>query len=354
VWQWHRPVYPKPDFRGPLSYYAGPDGFSRRLFRTPRRIRFKVIISASRRTDIPAFYLPWLLGRIEEGFCLVANPFRPSQISRVSLLPEAVTAWVFWSKNPRPMLTELNRFDRRGYRYYFLITLNDYPHELEPNLPPLAQRVDTFIRLSERLGPRRVIWRYDPIVFSNLTPTSFHQSRFEGLCRALGGHTERVVISVVDFYKKTERRLGELERQGLEVERASGTHEKAVALLVRLKQIAESYRISLRSCAEDESFEDVGIAPGACIDGELIDELGRSDRDPVPAGADRGVALVAKDSGQRARCQCIQSKDIGAPDTCLHGCRYCYATCSDALAQKRYAAHDPQSPILFQPLKKPF
>jgi hypothetical protein len=306
-----------------------------------------VIISASRRTDVPAFYHRWLIRRIQQGFCLVANPFRPTQVTRVSLLPEDVIAIVFWSKNPRPMFGDLDELDQRAYRYYFLVTLNDYPSELEPNLPPLSERIGSFIQLSERLGPRRVIWRYDPILLSNLTGSQYHETHFEGLCRALSGYTERVIISVVDFYRKTTRRLRELESQGILVERVTPAQPEVLALLARLHQIASLYRIDLRSCAEEAALGTVGIEPGSCIDGRLIQQLAS----PVTTLFDdptcRDQAPRKKDPGQRLRCQCIASKDIGATDTCIHGCRYCYATQNDALARRRYVEHDPEAPILW-------
>ena len=156
-----------------------------------------MIISASRRTDIPAFYAEWLMNRLREGYCLVPNPFNPRQIARISLVPESVDAIVFWSKNPALMLRFLPVLEGMGYRFYFLFTLNAYPKALEPNLPPLKERISTFIELSTRLGPRRVIWRYDPIILSNRTDASYHREAFEGLCQKLAVHTKRVIISII-------------------------------------------------------------------------------------------------------------------------------------------------------------
>lgn len=320
---------------------------SRNVKFTRDRKGFRVIISASRRTDIPAFYHRWLIRRIQQGFCLVANPFRPTQVTRVSLLPEEVIALVFWSKNPRPMFGSLDELDQRGYCYYFLVTLNDYPSELEPYLPALSERIGSFIQLSDRLGPHRIIWRYDPILLSNLTGAQYHEARFEALCRALSGHTERVLISVVDFYRKTTRRLRELERQDVLVEPVTAAQPEVLALLARLHEIAALYDINLRSCAEDAALGTVGIEPGGCIDGKLIQRLASPATSLVNDTTCRDQALRKKDPGQRPRCQCIASKDIGVNDTCLHGCRYCYATQNDALARRRHAEHDPESPILW-------
>jgi hypothetical protein len=313
-----------------------------------------VIISASRRTDIPAFYSRWLMQRIRAGFCLVANPFRPSQVVRVSLLPEDVTAMVFWSKNPQPLLGQLDELDRLGYCYYFLMTLNDYPTELEPNLPGLKDRIRTFIELSDKLGPKFVVWRYDPVVISNLTPAQYHETRFEKLCRALSGRTERAVVSVVDFYRKTDRRLSELENRGVIVNRYTAGQPEMLALLTRLNQIASAYGIELCSCAEEPALSAAGVKPGSCIDGVLVQKLCPQVAAPRHVFALGDSILAGKDPGQRARCRCVLSKDIGANDTCLHGCRYCYATRSDALARRRYNEHDPESPILWSKPKSTY
>jgi len=190
-----------------------------------------VIISASRRTDIPALYHQWFMNRIRDGFCLVPNPFNRKQISRVSLKVEDVDALVFWSKNPHPMLKHLDELDRLGYLHCFLFTLNDYPSELEPALPDLEERIRTFKLLAEKIGPKRVIWRYDPIVISSISPFTFHEQRFERLSRSLSGYTGRVIVSAVSYYRKTERRLGELAKQGITIHKNGVDHPEMLALL---------------------------------------------------------------------------------------------------------------------------
>ena len=151
-----------------------------------------MIISASRRTDIPAFYAEWMVRRLREGYCTVPNPFNRNQVSRISLRPEDVDAIVFWTRNPRPLMPYLDELDSRGYRYYFQFTILGYPREIDPKSPPAATAVEAFCELAERLGPRRVIWRYDPIVFTGITPPAFHQENFQRLAESLRGHTRRV------------------------------------------------------------------------------------------------------------------------------------------------------------------
>ena len=169
------------------------------------------IISASRRTDIPAFYAEWMVHRLREGYCTVPNPFNRNQVSVISLRPEDVDVIVFWTRNPRPLMPYLEELDSRGYRYYFQFTILGYPREIDRKSPPVAAAVQTFRELSERLGPSRVIWRYDPIVFTGLTPPAFHRENFQRLAESLRDRTRRSVVSIVDMYRKTESRMRDLE-----------------------------------------------------------------------------------------------------------------------------------------------
>jgi hypothetical protein len=292
------------------------------------------IVSASRRTDIPAFYTEWLLGRLEAGFAEVPNPYNPAQVSTVSLLPTDIDALVFWTKNPAPMLDHLEEIQHACDRFLFQFTLNHYPKELEPGLPALEDRIGTFEKLAGIIGPERVIWRYDPIIFSNQTDAEFHRKNFSDLCARLAGSTRRVMVSLVDYYKKTLRNLAPLEAEGYEFgEEASGkpgTRE----LLSELASIASRYSLSIFTCAEETDYTGIGLPPGACIDGELLSNL---------FGIDK---VWKKDQGQRKHCKCVASRDIGAFDTCLHGCPYCYATRNTEIARERHRLHDPGAAVL--------
>lgn len=293
-----------------------------------------MIVSASRRTDVPAFYARWLMERLRAGYCLVRNPFNPRQVSRVGLAPDEVDALVLWSKNPAPLLPHLPDLDRRGYRYLFFFTLNDYPAALEPRVPPAAKRVETFRRLADRLGPERVTWRYDPIVVTPATDPAFHEVTVERLARALDGATHRLVLSVVHPYRKTVRRLAGLADRGFAFDPATRDAPATRTLLERMAAMARSHGITTHACADERDLALLGIRPGRCIDPQLVRSLG-------------GRAAETKDRGQREHCGCSPSRDIGTPDTCRHGCTYCYAVSSDALARQRYARHDPHSPFLF-------
>jgi hypothetical protein len=293
-----------------------------------------MIISASRRTDIPAFYSEWFVNRLQEGYCLVPNPFNPRQVSRISLVPESVDAIVFWSKNPAPMLRFLPKVEGMGYPFYFLFTVNDYPKDLEPGLPPLAERISTFIELSQRLGPRRVIWRYDPIILSNKTDTCYHRKTFENLCRQLAGRTQRVITSIITLYRKTRRNLALLEKQGYVFDKDPRSNPETEALLSHMAACAAEHKLDIFACAEARDYTYLGIKPSSCIDAALIRELW-------------GIPVSSKkDPGQREHCGCAISRDIGMTDTCPHGCPYCYSTMNPEIALRRYKTHDPGSTAL--------
>jgi hypothetical protein len=292
-----------------------------------------MIISAGRRTDVPAFYAGWFINRIRAGFCTVPNPFNRHQVAYVSLQPCDVDAIVFWTRNPQPLLCHLPELDRLGYRSYFQYTVMDNPRPIDPHAPALATSLQTFRDLVSQVGPQRVIWRYDPIVVSQASPIAFHHRTFEHIARALGGHTGRCVISLVDRYRKTEGRLRQLAADGIDV---MGCDEALLAELIPpLVQTAHDNGMEIVSCAEEIDLQPYGVRPGKCVDDEYIAQT-------------FGIEVSGKkDPAQRAVCGCVVSKDIGMYDTCLFGCQYCYATSSFERAKINHdQEHDPRSPSL--------
>ena len=293
-----------------------------------------MIISASRRTDIPAFYAEWFMQRIRAGFCTVPNPFNAGQVSTVSLAPEDVDAIVFWTRFPRPLLPHLGELDDRGYRYYFQFTLLGYPRALETHRPDVGRTVVAFRDLAAHTGPERVIWRYDPILLSAELDATYHRRRFRELASALAGSTQRCVISLVDLYAKARRRLEQPGHPPL-VDKETWVHDPAFEDLMRsLADIAQRYGMEITSCAETVDLRPCGIRPGKCVDDDLLHQL---------FGLD---ILAKKDPSQRPQCGCVVSKDIGQYNTCLFGCQYCYATSSFDAARRRYARHDPSASCL--------
>ena len=300
-----------------------------------------MIISASRRTDIPAFYAEWMLHRLRAGYCTVANPFNRNQVSRISLRPEDVDVIVFWTRNPRPLMRYIPELDSQGYRYYFQFTILGYPREIDPRSPSAEVAVQTFRELSEQLGPTRVIWRYDPIVFTALTPPTFHHENFQHLAESLRGYAHRSVISIVDMYRKTESRMRNLEGTPAAAQPCDAAEFQR--LMCKLAELARVNGMDIVSCAEEIDLRPFGIRPGKCVDDRVIAEA-------------FGVkVLKRKDPTQRKTCGCVVSRDIGMYESCLCGCQYCYATKNFDQAKANFDKHDPNSPSLLgwhEPLKE--
>ena len=294
-----------------------------------------MLISASRRTDIPAFYAHWFIHRLREGFCTVPNPFNARQVQRISLAPQDVDAIVFWTRHPRPLFPHLDELDARGYRYYFQYTLLDYPHLIDQLNPRYRMRLEAFCELSDRIGPERVIWRYDPILLTQLTPTNFHLEKFSRIAKALQGRTHRVVVSLLTPYAKIHKRMLALEKNGAALLPSASVSDLWLGDFLRsLSAIAASRSMQIVSCASEQDFSPFGIHPSKCIDDDLLQCL-----------FDIDISHI-KDPGQRRTCGCVVSKDIGMYDTCLFGCQYCYATSSFARARSNHARHDLQSASL--------
>jgi Domain of unknown function (DUF1848) len=294
-----------------------------------------MIISASRRTDIPGFYAEWFMNRIGAGYCTVPNPFNLSQVSRMSLTPEDLDVIVFWTRYPRPLFRHLRELESLGYKYYFQYTVMDNPRVIDTKGPALEASLRAFHELADHVGPDRVIWRYDPIVFTPRTGASFHRQTYERIARRLKGHTRRSVISVVDVYRKSKHRLGEMAAQGYEVlDYGEEARDHYGALMRAIAEIADANGMKVVSCAERNDLHTFGIRPGKCVDDELIARV-------------FGITVPGKkDPAQRKACGCVVSKDIGMYDTCLFGCQYCYATKSLAQARMNRRKHDRESPSL--------
>ncbi|WP_143741853.1 DUF1848 domain-containing protein [Thiorhodovibrio frisius] len=292
------------------------------------------ILSASRRTDIPAFYGDWFMNRMRAGWCAVPNPFNAEQVSRMDFVP-GETVIVFWTRWPLPFLRHLDELEQRGFAFYFLYTLVDYPRPLEPHAPLCVKSLDAFRRLANRVGPERVVWRYDPIVLSNAMDGDFHRERFARIGQRLRGATRRVVISILDDYAKMRGRLQTLGAAHPELAPRPFDTERDGSLIRDLATIAGDLGLDIQSCAEEIDLQPWGVSPGKCIDDRLIRRL-------------FGLAAAArKDKSQRALCGCIEARDIGMYDSCLFGCAYCYATRSFALARCHQAAHDPHGESLY-------
>lgn len=295
-----------------------------------------MIISASRRTDIPAFFGDWFINRVKEGFFYNVNPMNPKQVKAVSLKPRDVDAIVFWTKNPRPFMKYLRFLDELGYKYYFQFTLNDYPRLFEPHVPSVQQRINAFKELSLLLGKKRVIWRYDPIIISSITPERYHLEKISYLAENLKGYTERLVISFVDYYSKVEKRL-ELLKKRYDIQFADmvqGEFSNLLDFAAEISKIGKKNELQVFTCAENLALEGIGIRRGSCVDAGLINSLFHC------------RVAVKKDPNQRPECLCAPSVDMGVYNTCRFQCAYCYANYSAKSIANNLSRHDVYSPVL--------
>lgn len=286
-----------------------------------------LIISASRATDIPAFYANRFFRRLDEGYIRWRNPFSGKD-SYVSFTNTHFI--VFWSKNPKPMLPYLSTLKERGIGYYLQYTLNDYEAEgLEPNVPALQQRIGTFRRLVDTLGIGAVVWRFDPLILTDNINIDTLLEKIAHVADALVGYTEKLVFSFadIDSYKKVSRNL---KANG--VKYREWDEQKMREFAWRLSTLNhDNWNFKLATCAESFDLSDFGIERNRCIDPELISRLA-----PDDAILQNFLYSAKSDSGQRKACGCILSKDIGAYNTCPHGCLYCYANTSPASALANY------------------
>ncbi len=309
-----------------------------------------VILSASRSTDIPAFFAKWFFNRLAKGYCTWINPFNQQKqyisFSRCKVI-------VFWTKNPDPIIPYLHILDNLGIHYYFQVTLNDYVQEgLEPNLPSLENRIRTFQKLSDIIGPERIIWRFDPILLCRKISPRAILTKIWHIGNRLKGYTNKLVFSFIDIkmYRKVQNNL--VKETGLftqeSVEKGEGTDSQRNEIingLCKLRDIwkREGWIISLATCAENLDLESYGIEQNRCVDGELMERIFSEDKELVyylHTGKSPEPNLFGdlpdipktyknlKDKGQRKLCGCMISKDIGMYNTCRHFCVYCYANTS--------------------------
>jgi hypothetical protein len=284
-----------------------------------------MIISASRRTDIPAYYTDWLLNRIHERYVCVRNPMNIHQISKISLDPDSVDCIVFWSKNPKPMLAKLQYIQEYGY--YFQFTLNPYHRDIEVRLPYKREILETFKKLSDLIGPQRVIWRYDPVLLNKTYTVSYHIDQFGEFAEKLSGYTEKVTFSFIDFYKKITENIRSVGIDAI-------TNEEKNSIADNFSQIAKENNLSIDTCAEDIDLSKYHIAHARCIDDKLIEKI-------------IGYPIIPeKNKNQRPACGCVGSIDIGEYNACLNNCVYCYANYRQRIVVDNFKMHNQCSPLL--------
>ncbi len=282
-----------------------------------------MILNTGSRTDIPAYYSEWFYNRVREGYVLVRNPYYPTQVTRYRLSPEVIDAMVFCSKNPAPMLgriAELTSFDT-----FWFVTITPYGKEIEPFVPDKNQVLETFCRLSEVVGAERVSWRYDPIFITELYSIEAHVRQFEHMARTLKGYTRQCVVSFIDLYEKTRKNFKDAR---------SVTADEQEYLIEAFSQIAGECGMQIHLCCENSSLVRAHVDADGCMSQNVLENA-------------IGATLhVPKKKQARTECNCLLGADIGAYNTCGHGCLYCYANYDRQTVIENMRCHDVNSPML--------
>ena len=282
-----------------------------------------MIINTGQRTDIPAFYAEWFANRIREGTVCVRNPFNPKQVSRYRLDPAVVDVIGFCTKNPAPMFPYMNLIAEYGQ--YWFVTITPYGKDIEPYVPDKHKLLTDFKHLSDIVGVNSIGWRYDPIFITDTYSLEYHLNAFEQIAEALSGYTDTVVISFIDLYKKVKRNFPEVREVSREDQLYLGT---------KMIQIAKKYGMTVKPCAEGNMLEEYGADCSGCMTVTTYET------------AIGNKLSVPNQKPNRQECACYIACDIGAYDTCMHLCRYCYANNDSKMVESNLKLHDPKSPFL--------
>jgi hypothetical protein len=282
-----------------------------------------MIINTGSRTDIPAYYSEWFYNRIKEGFVCVRNPYYPEHITRYRLSPDVVDCLGFCTKNPTPMLQNIGALD--AFDQFWFVTITPYGQEIEPGVPQKEQVIEAFCKLSEHIGISSVGWRYDPIFISGRYTLDFHLRSFEAMARKLSGYTNHCVISFIDLYEKTKKNFPGVRQV---------TREERICIGKEFVAIGKKYGITIRTCYEGYELEAYGVDCAGCMTQQVIEQA-------IDCTLD-----VPKSKPAREGCNCLLGSDIGAYNTCGHGCLYCYANYDMEIVRQNMQRHDPNSPLL--------
>lgn len=291
-----------------------------------------MIISASYRTDIPAFYPKWFSKCMAAGYFDVLNPYS-GKTYRVSQTTQHIQGYIFWTRNILPFLENLETISKQRVPFVVQFTLTGYPRVIEKMVPKTEQAIEQIRRISNIYGIRSVVWRYDPIVFTSKTPPAFHLETFRKIAAKLTGRVDEVCLSWVNLYRKTERNLSQAAILHNFKWWEPNKDEKQT-LLIELADIAGNYGIKPTICSQPDLTSD-RLKPATCIDLIRLSDIA-------------GNTLTGKQKGNRPGCFCAESRDIGAYETCPHGCVYCYAVNNQKNAISNFRNHDPTKKNLFQ------
>lgn len=283
-----------------------------------------MIIQTGMRTDIPAFYSEWFANRLREGYVLVRNPYNASQVTRYSLDPRVVDLIAFCSKNPGPMLKYMNLLKQYAGTYWF-VTITPYGSDYEPNVPESDKIIEDFKAISRLVGPDSMGWRYDPIFINDIYTVEKHLEAYEHIAASLDGYTRTSVISFIDLYQKVRKNFPEAR-----------TVEKSDRLYLgeRMVKIAASHGMKVKPCAEGQELAQFGADCRGCMTTDVYEKA-------------VGLSMdFPKKKPLRQECECFMGNDIGAYNTCMHLCKYCYANYDEEIVRRNNRMHDPKSPFL--------
>ena len=288
-----------------------------------------MILNTGNRTDIPAYYSKWFMNRIHEGFVMVRNPYVYNQITRYELDPENIEVIIFCSKNPEPLLRYIDEL--KQYRMFWFVTITPYDKDIEPNVPDKNRVIDSFRKLSEKVGHRCMSWRYDPVFISDKYSMEYHFKAFEKMAKELDGYTDQVVISYIDLYEKTKKNFPEAREVGA---------IEQIKMTKHFVKVAGEHHMKVRLCHESEELSAYGADASGCLSKQVLEEA-------------LGEKLITRRRPEaRQGCACLLNNDIGAYNSCGHLCRYCYANYDKKLVEQNMAKHDPESPLLIGNIEK--
>ena len=288
-----------------------------------------MILNTGLRTDIPGFFSEWFYNRIEDGFVYVRNPYAKNQIYSYRLDPELIDCIIFCTKNPKPMFENLEKIDK--FNQYWHITITPYEKEIEPNVPPMNDVLESFKYLSKKLGKENVTLRYDPIFINEKYTLEKHIESFEYIINSLSGYTTEAIISFIDLYEKTKRNFPKAREV---------TKDERLKLGKEFAQIGKKNNITIKTCVEGSELDKFGIDSSGCMTKEVIERAINKNLN------------VPKQKARNGECYCLLNNDIGEYNTCDHGCLYCYANSNKRLVKRNLKLHDPKSPILIGEIKE--
>lgn len=274
-----------------------------------------MIVNASMRSDIVAFYLPWLMNRLKAGYVLVQNPYNNNQISHISLHPEVVDAIVFCTKNPILLVSKVEEIQAMGYHIGCQVTITPYQKDLEPRVYDKSKIILAFKQLSKKLGKEKMIWRYDPIIITNTYTIDYHKQIFRMMCQQLSKYTSTVIISFIDMYQHLKGKFTPLS--DIQIKQIAET----------FGSIAKEYHLRIQTCAEKYDLTKFGIVAGACTSVEWLEQITET-------------TLIIPQNKNRELCRCVQTVEIGGYESCIHGCTYCYACHDEQAIINNYMQHN--------------